>query len=86
MWTLLLTLKGNCFLQIAEGIKKSVCRIYFSLFFFFLDDIACNSWSKEQVKSLAVCFLASRVKIKVSNFAFMKGGVMFSEVRQGKKW
>lgn len=47
--------------------------------------MACNSGSKEQGKSLAVCFMAFGVKIKVSNVAFMKGGVMLFEVRHGKR-
>ena len=38
------------------------------------------------MKSLAVFFLASWDKIKVFNIAFMKDGVMFFEVRHGKRW
>ena len=67
--------------------NRSLYNIYF--FFLFLDDRAYNPWSQEQVKNLAVCFLAFWVKIKVSNTAFTKGGVMlffFFEVRPGKRW
>lgn len=63
-------------------INRSLYIIYF--FFLFLGDWACNPWSQEQVKNLAACFLAFGVKIKVSNTAFPKGGVMLFFLRWGR--
>ena len=62
--------------KIAKGAYLIEVWIYNLFFFLFLGDRACNPWSQEQVKNLAAYFLASRVKIKVSNTAFTKGGVM----------
>ena len=78
--------------NIAKGAYLIEVCIISIFFFLFLGDRAYNPWSQEQVKNLAVCFLAFWVKIKVSNTAFMKGGVMlffyflFFEVRPGKRW
>lgn len=64
--------------------KKSVCVIYFFFIFSF-------SWMIYHVihdvkKHLAVSFLASWFKMKVSHAPFMKDGVMLLEVRHGKRW
>ena len=67
-----------------RGIFNRSLNIW-STFFLFLGDRACNPWSQEQVKNLAAYFLASWVKIKVSNTAFTKGGVMlFFFLRWGR--